>query len=245
MKKTLLTTLIALFAAAPLFGQDLIVKRDNEKIEARMVAVTESAVIYRLFSDTVSDDDPVYEIDKAQVRMIMWENGDHDDFGETKKAPLPRVIRPVFDYSSLSGELSIQKNRFYSIGGTPLTRRQVIEYMESYASYPDVLKHIKDGYRMKRAAIVLGSVGGFFIFIGTAIMSSDPNAEQSSWDVPMVMGLVIGGTGLGLGLGSVYKQNKAMQLYNENYADYSSAPVREVRLSLAPTRGGMGLQMTF
>ncbi len=243
MKKNLLPTLLALFTAAPLFGQDLIVKRDNEKIEARMVAITDSVVTYRLFSDTISDDGPVYSIDKAAVRTILWENGDQDDFGETKKVPIPRAQRPKFDYSTLSGELSIRDNhRVYTIGNTLLTRRQVVEYMESY---PEVLRQIKAGYHMKRAAIALKSVGGAITFIGlVGLAVGMEDADYSGLGV-MLVGGAIAGTGIGLGIASKNKQTRAMQLYNEHYADYSATPGREVRLSLAPTSGGLGLQLNF
>ncbi len=177
MRKLILPTLIALFTATSLFGQDLIVKRDNEKIE---------------------------------------------------------------------GELSIRRNGVYKIGDTPLTRAQLLEHV---APYEDLVKQIKAGYRLKRSAIVLGCsggaliMGGFFCSFYSAILMYPKGTYTGIW--MMGCGAAIGGVSVGLGVASAKSQKKAMRMYNENYADYSATPGRDVRLSLAPTNGGLGLQLNF
>ena len=71
MKKIVLFTLFLCFAAS-LFAQDIIVTKDNERIEAKIVKTYDAVVKYALFSDP---DGETFLMAKSKIVTILYEDG--------------------------------------------------------------------------------------------------------------------------------------------------------------------------
>lgn len=240
--KLLLLSLLASFVATTALGQDVIVTREAGKIEAKVLEITDTHVKYRTPSNP---DGPIYNIDKNEVRLIEYMNGDVDEFKLVRVAPSKAVI----DFSKLSGDLTIRNNKKYWIGDTRVTHRQL---ERNLSLSPDVLREIRAGRRMKYAAVALGATGGGLIYMGIVFTAAAYDDESTAAGAALItIGAVAGATGVGLGIGSLSKQDKAMYLYNSRraageYGEYDALPGRDAaHLSLAPTSGGIGLQLTF
>jgi hypothetical protein len=67
-----LSLLFALFAVSLVAGQDIIVTRDGDEIEAKVVEVTDSSIRYFRYS---IPDAPIYNIPRGEVSMILYQNG--------------------------------------------------------------------------------------------------------------------------------------------------------------------------
>jgi hypothetical protein len=222
----------ALLAASSVFAQDVIVTTDSQTIEAKVVEITDSQIRYHKFSNL---DGPIFNISKSNVLRIAYENGETENFIG-------------------AGELKINKNSRYTIGGVRMSRAQVLRIA---APYDDVVRNIRAGVRLKKAAIVTGCVGGGITALGIVFtitsLSSNLLYGIDDYDDALVntglgimgAGILIGLPSIGLGIGSVKCQNKAMRLYNEQL-DMAEIPTREpATISLAFTQGGLGLQLNF
>jgi len=81
MKFILLTALVLLTSAV--FSQDYIIKKDGEKIEAKVLEVTTTHVKYRKFSQP---EGPNRSIEISLLKEIIYEDGQFDTF-DTPKTP--------------------------------------------------------------------------------------------------------------------------------------------------------------
>lgn len=75
MKKTVLLLVAALCGVLTAAAQDLIVKTDAAKIEARVIEITPEAVRYKRFSNP---DGPTYVLPVAQIHYIQYANGEKE-----------------------------------------------------------------------------------------------------------------------------------------------------------------------
>ncbi len=77
MKKRLLFLLAAVCCVLPAAAQDLIVKRDSSRIEARVTEVSPAEVRYKRFSNP---DGPTYVLPVSDIAAIRYANGEEDLF---------------------------------------------------------------------------------------------------------------------------------------------------------------------
>ena len=80
MKRTILLLLAALCCALTAAAQDLIVKTDAAKIEAKVIEITPEAVRYKRFSNP---DGPTYVLPVAQIHYIQYANGEKEYYTKT------------------------------------------------------------------------------------------------------------------------------------------------------------------
>ena len=80
MKRTILLSLAALCCALTAAAQDLIVKTDAAKIEAKVIEITPEAVRYKRFSNP---DGPTYVLPVAQIHYIQYANGEKEYYTKT------------------------------------------------------------------------------------------------------------------------------------------------------------------
>ena len=78
----ILFCLISVAASA----QDVIVRRNGDEIQARVLAVSDSGIDYKKWSN---QDGPTYTLSRDDVFMIKYINGDKDVFGDESR----RVVR--------------------------------------------------------------------------------------------------------------------------------------------------------
>ena len=83
MKRTILLSLAALCCALTAAAQDLIVKTDAAKIEAKVIEITPEAVRYKRFSNP---DGPTYVLPVAQIHYIQYANGEKEYYTKTSPA---------------------------------------------------------------------------------------------------------------------------------------------------------------
>jgi len=76
MKRFLLSLIFSVVASL-LFGQDAIYKRDNVKIDCKVLEVGISEIKYK---PTSNPDGPIYSLNKSDVVLIIYQNGSHEVF---------------------------------------------------------------------------------------------------------------------------------------------------------------------
>ena len=104
MKKTIMLLLTALWGVWTAAAQDLIVRTDDTRIEARVTEVAPDAVRYKRFSNP---DGPTYVLPVDRIRSIRYANGEEEVFSAAEPsesaaaaesaAPAPQVtqVEPV------------------------------------------------------------------------------------------------------------------------------------------------------
>lgn len=109
MKKSLLLAIFA-FAAYSASAQDIIAKKNMEKIEAKVLSVGVDEIEYKR-SD--NPDGPVYSIRRKDVFMIKYQNGTHD------------VISPMnssLEYKTISAKYQGEVAFAYVVADKPMDR---------------------------------------------------------------------------------------------------------------------------
>lgn len=96
----LFISIVIVFSSTCLFAQDIIVFRNGEEIEARVEEVAEKTIKYRKY-DNLSG--PLYTVNKSEVFMIRYENGDRDVFKETSSTD----VRPLHDNAFIINPLGL------------------------------------------------------------------------------------------------------------------------------------------
>lgn len=80
MKRTILLILAALFGVLSAAAQDLIVKTDATKIEAKVIEITPGEVRYKRFSNP---DGPTYVLPVSDIHYIQYANGEREYYTKT------------------------------------------------------------------------------------------------------------------------------------------------------------------
>ena len=80
MKRTILLLFAALFGVLTAAAQDLIVKTDATKIEAKVIEITTEAVRYKRFSNP---DGPTYVLPVKDIHYIQYANGEKEYYTKT------------------------------------------------------------------------------------------------------------------------------------------------------------------
>lgn len=80
--KRVLFTLLALVSLSA-FAQDIIICRNGDEIQSKVLKISKTEVEYKKWTN---QDGPAYTIEKAEVFMIKYQNGDKDVFKETPAA---------------------------------------------------------------------------------------------------------------------------------------------------------------
>lgn len=84
MKKTILLLLTAFCFALAASAQDLIVKTDDARIEAKVIEIAPDAVRYKRFSNP---DGPTYVLPVGQIDHIRYANGETERFRPVQSVP--------------------------------------------------------------------------------------------------------------------------------------------------------------
>lgn len=82
MKKILLSILCALPLSA--FAQDVIICRNGDEITSKILKISKSEVEYKKWTNP---DGPTYTLEKADIFMIKYQNGEKDVFKDEPSAP--------------------------------------------------------------------------------------------------------------------------------------------------------------
>ena len=149
---------------------------------------------------------------------------------------LPPPLPPMNGDLTMKGWMSANQRGFF-MDGESISVKQAKKYVWTNR---DALRHIRRGQGWQIGAVTLATVGGGLIGmdIGNAIAGEKINGAG------IAFGLLVVGGGFGLELISISHYKKAAAAYN-NATGLYVLPRHEVNLALAPTNGGVGLQLTF
>jgi len=100
MKKIVLV-LLSVFITSFLFAQDIIITKEGNKIESKILEINEYEIKYKNFANL---NGPVYAIKKSGIVTIIYENGQVDVFNIDMSAAPARQITPNKIYTKADYE---------------------------------------------------------------------------------------------------------------------------------------------
>lgn len=95
MKNLLTLIFIALVGSG--FSQDQLFKKDNTKIDVKILEINQTEIKYKLFT---YQDGPTISILKKEVALIIYQNGVHEVLNTTAEATVPVNTTPFIVYNS-------------------------------------------------------------------------------------------------------------------------------------------------
>lgn len=125
MKKTTLA-LFFLFAAMLACAQDQIFKKDNTKVDAKIIEINQTEIKYKLFT---YQEGPTIVLSKSDVAMIIYQNGSHEVFNATAAPTESIVPEPGYrDYGRIDflKQREAEKQRQRALLDSLTTTRQVV-----------------------------------------------------------------------------------------------------------------------
>jgi hypothetical protein len=230
--KYILLSVLFSFAASVAFAQDLIVKRDAEEIEAKVEEITDTHIKYHKFSNL---EGPVYSVAKSEVLMIKYADGEKDVF--TSTTTLPTSVEPTY-----VGGVMTKQDGSYHINGEPIEYKDALKYA---APYPEVVRQMEKATSLENVGSSIAGGGLTLMLVGLIYIAIDVDTLGELGGAFISAGGCLTLVGGGIALGSIGPSKKAVRMYNDAVAGDYAYTKSEVRLSLASTRGGLGLQLTF
>ena len=103
MKNCVLHSAFFVFTSVSIFAQDQLFKKDNSKLDVKVLEINPTQIKYKLKTNT---DGPTYVVNKNEVALIIYQNGDHEAFKD--EAPVQnqqQIQQPIYMQS--------QQNRYY------------------------------------------------------------------------------------------------------------------------------------
>lgn len=113
MKKFTALLLAALFSSAAVCAQDLIVRTDSSRIEARVTEISPETVRYKRASNP---DGPTYVVPAGDVAYIRYANGETDRFAPAAQQPAVTAQQPAPAAQQPRGGQAEEPLRRYDVG---------------------------------------------------------------------------------------------------------------------------------
>ena len=202
MKLRSLSALFIFFTTFTLSAQDQIILLNGDQIDAKVLEVGDDIRYKR--AELL--DGPIYVLDKARVRKIVYANG----FTETFNGA-------AADNSSFyAGNtwLRMEGGKYYE-GDRPLTKD---EFLGLLATQPGTLQTFESGRATLTAGKVVAGLGLVIAVSGYAKALRDGNTAYSGSTAPgvgrLLSGLGIGVVGVVIGSGGARKMKDSVEAYN-------------------------------
>lgn len=95
MKKIILFLLCSLSTIG--FAQDQLFKKDNTKIDVKILEINQNEIKYKLFT---YQDGPTITVAKKEIALIIYQNGVHEVITTTETTPAPAETVPYVVYNN-------------------------------------------------------------------------------------------------------------------------------------------------
>lgn len=150
--------LLGCISAFNAYAQDVIVCRDGEEIESKVLKISQTEVEYKKWTN---QDGPLYTLDKSKVFMIKYQNGEKDVF---KEEPAVQQTSTTKGQSGAQGE-SAPNEPVMAVAASD-NEELIAEYNNAKFDY--ILRY-PDKKKEKKAELFMGALG----VTASSILSTD------------------------------------------------------------------------
>ncbi|MDQ6480478.1 hypothetical protein [Dyadobacter sp. LHD-138] len=150
-------TLTGSLTAQTVRKNDVIVRKDNEKIEVVITEIDANTIRYKKVSDP---DGPVFTVNKTDISSILYGNGEVEKFDKpTDEYFAPGSVPPPVIYKQ-------EQPKTYNSAGGRLSGRDPEQLRSNYNLY------VRKARSYRKLGFIGASAGLLFTVVGAAILSS-------------------------------------------------------------------------
>jgi len=229
MKKVLaLVVLFSSFVSA--FCQDVIITRDEKKIEAKILEISDAEIKYKEQSNL---EGPTFIMKTNKIVSILFSNGTVRNFTNGVGGEQNGFFNTDNNADGRKFELTEAGVKF---GGKLITKDEMKDILRQ--GCPIAYHKYKSGKVKKVWGWTLMSLCSVSeLFIAPAVGNSSNEGDVA---IPIILGGICGGIGAPLLISGYHGKRDALELYNSNCANQSTG---EFRLGVTPN--GLGLSYNF
>jgi len=156
--KVIVFTATVLFIGIRGFSQDIIVTKTTEQIRAKIIEVTDDNVSYKKYHD---QEGATFVIRTDKIKVILWENGDIDDYEKKMKEASVKGNSPSVSDKDRMPIIDKQGYSFYLDNGKVYDSKQLKQFLTENNLTPIWDKFARGSNN--------ASLGGIFIGLGVAM----------------------------------------------------------------------------
>lgn len=258
MKKSL-TLLLLVILSSLSFAQDIIITKDKERIQAKILEVSQDEIKYKKFT---YQDGPIFSIDIDEVVTVAYENGEVEVYDEETIEEKNEIIQAKAEalrkQEAMYGTF-VKEDDFYYLYDrdktTKMDKKAYLEFIQN--NCPEAYRNYQKGNKLWKAGLgMLGSGLGMTLLVGTPLyvvgvskmVNYDYGHRQYNVGVNCtVAGSVFLSVGALTTAGSIpllvvggIKRNNSHEVYN----DHCKNP-QYLSFSINAKANGVGLALNF
>lgn len=171
MKKSL-TLLLLVILSSLSFAQDIIITKDKERIQAKILEVSKDEIKYKKFT---YQDGPIFSIDIDEVVTVAYENGEVEVYDEETIEEKNEIIQAKAEVlrkqEALYGTFTKEDEYYYLRDRDKTTRMDQKAYLEFIQNNcPEAYRNYQKGNKLWKAGLgMLGSGLGMTLLVGTPL----------------------------------------------------------------------------
>lgn len=262
--KKIVSLLFAACVAVGAFAQDLIITRDGQRLEAKVLEVSSVEVKYKEFNN---QDGATFILRADEINTVVFENGSVKVFNAPSQAqsqnqtlsqandnqPAAAVEEPTVVEEALPQvPLFTMDDDIYYLGDRRFTEAEYLAFVQencqpAYEAFMKGAKLRKTGWQLLASGLPILTAGIVLCGVGVGVGYEQGNKQLG--DGLCVPGAIFIGVGTGLSIGSIpclivgsVKKNNSYEVYNE---DCAPKPTATLDFRLQTSQNGIGLAMRF
>lgn len=251
--KKIVSLLFAAFVAVGAFAQDLIITRDGQRIEAKVIEVSSAEVKYKEFNN---QDGATFILRADEINTVVFENGSVKVFNAPAQADdnQPAKIEDTAAAEEVLPQVALftMDDDIYFLGDRKFTEAEYLAFVQencqpAYEAFMKGAKLRKTGWQLLASGLPIFTAGVVLCGVGVGIgrERNDPQLR----DGLCISGAILTSVGTGLSIGSIpclivgsVKKNNSYEVYNEQCAPKQTATLD---FSIQASENGIGLAMRF
>ncbi len=262
--KKIVSLLFAACVAVGAFAQDLIITRDGQRLEVKVLEVSSAEVKYKEFNN---QDGATFILRADEINTVVFENGSVKVFNAPSQAqsqnqtlsqandkqPAAAVEQPAVVEETLPQvPLFTMDDDIYYLGDRRFTEAEYLAFVQencqpAYEAFMEGAKLRKTGWQLLASGLPILTAGIVLCGVGVGVGYEQGNKQLG--DGLCVPGAILIGVGTGLSIGSIpclivgsVKKNNSYEVYNEECAP---KPTATLDFRLQTSQNGIGLAMRF
>lgn len=242
-----LTLLLFVTISIVSFAQDIIITKDKERIQAKILEVSKDEIKYKKFT---YQDGPVFSIDIDEIVTVAYENGEVEIYNEEtieeKNEMIQAKAEALRKQEAMYGTLIKEDDLYYLCDRDKRTKMDKEAYLEFIQdNCPEAYKSYKTGNRLWKAGFgLLGSGLGMTLLVGTPLyvfgILEDYEEYRIAGSAFLTMGSLATSGSIPLLVVGGIKRNNSYEVYN----DHCKNP-QYLSFSINAKANGVGLALNF
>ena len=242
-----LTLLLFVTISIVSFAQDIIITKDKERIQAKILEVSKDEIKYKKFT---YQDGPVFSIDIDEIVTVAYENGEVEIYNEEtieeKNEMIQAKAEALRKQEAMYGTLIKEDDLYYLCDRDKRTKMDKEAYLEFIQdNCPEAYKSYKTGNRLWKAGFgLLGSGLGMTLLVGTPLyvfgILEDYEEYRIAGSVFLTMGSLATSGSIPLLVVGGIKRNNSHEVYNDHCKNR-----QYLSFSINAKANGVGLALNF